>query len=38
VALKLEEELWISEEFWVDLKAGYAFKKEREKNNETHHL
>ncbi|HSV11532.1 MAG TPA: HigA family addiction module antitoxin [Hanamia sp.] len=36
VALKLEEELGISAEFWVGLQADYELKKEREKYNQTH--
>jgi antitoxin HigA-1 len=36
VALKLEEELGISAEFWVGLRADYELKKEREKYNQTH--
>lgn len=37
VALKVEEELGISAEFWVGLQADYELTKEREKYKEIHH-
>lgn len=36
VALKLEEKLGISAEFWVGLQADYELSKERGKYNEMH--
>jgi len=36
LALKLEEELGISAEFWVGLQADYELSKEREKFSKAH--